>query len=211
MADDLQSLLDRIQKDGVDKAQAEARQIVESAKAQATRLLAEAQASAVQIRKTAEEQAALTQERSVSALQQAARDVVLGLRETLAETLQQIATRKIESTLTPETLQNLLAEVVRAYFQSPNPRPIELLVPVAQQQQLTAFFMTEFRTALAQGLTLQGDRSLLAGFKVAIATDHVEHDFTPAALAEAFSRLLRPQLADIVRSAFKSNSPSVSA
>jgi V/A-type H+-transporting ATPase subunit E len=210
MADDLQSLLDRIQKDGVDKAQVEARQIVESAKAQATRLLAEAQSSAAQIRKTAEEQAAQTQERSVSALQQAARDVVLGLKETLAETLQQIATRKIESTLTTETLQKLLTEVVRAYFQSPHPRPIELLVPVAQQQQLTAFFMTEFSAALAQGLTLQGDRSLLAGFKVSITADHVEHDFTPAALAEAFSRLLRPQLGEIVRSAFKST-PSASA
>jgi V/A-type H+-transporting ATPase subunit E len=211
MADELQSLLDRIQKDGVDKAQAEARQIVESAKTQAARLLANAQTEAGQIRKTAEEQAAQTRERSISALQQAARDIVLGLQETLAETLQRLAARKIESALTPETLQNLLAEVVRAYFQSPNPRPIELLVPVAQQQQLTAYFMSQFRDALAQGLTLQGDRSLLAGFKVSIKADHVEHDFTPAALAEAFGRLLRPQLGEIVRDAFKSPSPSAPA
>jgi V/A-type H+-transporting ATPase subunit E len=211
MADDLQSLLDRIQKDGVDKAQAEARQIVESAKAQAVRLLAEAQAQASQIRKTAEEQAAQTQERSISALRQAARDVVLGLQETLAETLQRLAVRKIESALTTETLQALLVEVVRAYFHSPNPQPIELLVPAAQQQQLTAYFMAQFHDALAQGLTLQGDRSLLAGFKVSIVANHVEHDFTPVALAEAFSRLLRPQLGEIVRAAFKSKSPSASA
>lgn len=208
MADELQSLLDRIQKEGVDKAQAEARQIVEAAKAEAARQVADAQARAAQIVKTATEQADQMRERSISALQQAARDVVLGLQETLAETLQRIALRKLETAMTPETLQNLLAEVVRAYFKASAPKPIEVLIPAAQQEQLTAYFMAEFRAAMTQGLTLHGDRALLAGFKVSIAADHVEHDFTPAALADVFSRLLRPQLGEIVRSAVKSPTPS---
>ena len=77
MAAELQSLLEKIQSEGVDKAQAKAASILAEAEKAAAAKIAEAEKAAEAHLAKAEADAAVLRERSVQAVRQAARDVVL--------------------------------------------------------------------------------------------------------------------------------------
>ena len=80
MAEELQSLLDKINAEGVQKAEAEAARIIENAKKQAQEIRSEAEAQAAAAVKDAADQAAALETRAEAAIKQAARDVLLQLQ-----------------------------------------------------------------------------------------------------------------------------------
>lgn len=200
MADELQGLLTRIQQEGVNKAEAEAAKIIETARREAARIIGEAEQQAVARRQKAEEDAAQFMQRGESALQQAARDVVLTVQDSVFRLIQGLAEHQVKAALTPQFMEQLLAEVVRAYFSKPGAQAkVDLLVSKDQVDQLTARLAAAFREAAQSGLTIQADSGVSAGFKVRLVGDRIQHDFTSASVAEALGRLVRPQLAAIVR------------
>ena len=79
MAEDLQSLLAKIQEQGLDKANAERAAIIKKAEQEAAEITAKAKAAADAMRRAAEEECASLTKRAESAVKQAARDIVLKL------------------------------------------------------------------------------------------------------------------------------------
>lgn len=202
MAEQLESLLARIQKEGVDKAQSESERILSDARRQAERLLHEAQAKADALLRQAETDRAAAVERGTVALKQAARDVMLSLAESVNRSLRALLQADVKAALDPQTLGRLIEVVVAAYVKAPaGQQRLEVLLPPAQQQALVEFAKARLSGAMREGLTFAGDGRVLAGFRVAVKADSVEHDFTDAALTNALCDLLRPHLAKIVREA----------
>ena len=74
MAEELQSLIEKINRDGVEKANAEAARIVAAAKEQAAAIVKEAKEEADKAAKTAKEEADHSAERAKETLRQVARD-----------------------------------------------------------------------------------------------------------------------------------------
>ena len=68
MSEELQSLLDRIQRDGVAKAEARAAEIVSAAEQKASGIVAEAEKKAAEIRAAAEADAETSARRSAESL-----------------------------------------------------------------------------------------------------------------------------------------------
>jgi V/A-type H+-transporting ATPase subunit E len=83
MAEDIQGLLNRIQSDGIEKAEAEKKRILDNAKQQADELVAKAKAEAEAIMKSAREEAVISENKGKAAVKQAARDVILSLQTEL--------------------------------------------------------------------------------------------------------------------------------
>ncbi|HAS81238.1 MAG TPA: hypothetical protein DCS43_00800 [Verrucomicrobia bacterium] len=209
MAEELQGLLDRIQKEGVERADTEARQIADEARAKARRLIADAEKEAAALIQKARAESDLFLKRSESALHQVARDVILTVGEAVTETLQALVGKRIDAALTTEALPGLIHEAVKAYCSASTAQPIEVLLSESQQAAVSALFMNQFRNDMKAGLTIQGSRSVLSGFRVSLTDRGIQHDFTGEALTEAIGRLLRPQLADIVnRAAHKEKTPA---
>ena len=75
MAEELQNLLEKINQEGLKKAEARKNEIIAEAEEQASQIIAEAKNQAETIRKTAESDAAETVERANNAIRQAARDL----------------------------------------------------------------------------------------------------------------------------------------
>ncbi len=209
MAEELQGLLDRIQKEGVERADTEARQIIDEAKAKAKRLVADAEKEAGALIEKARAESELFLKRSESALHQAARDVILTVGEAVTETLQALVGKQIDKALTTEALPGLIHEAVKAYSSATKAQPIEVLLSESQQAAVRDLFMKQFRDAMKAGLTIKGSRSVLSGFRVSLTDRGIQHDFTGEALTEAIGRLLRPQLAEIVkRASHKEKTPA---
>ena len=85
MSEELQGLLNKIQAEGLEKADNERARLVAEAKAQADAIIADAKAQADKIRKDAEADAEASQKKADAAVRQAARDVIISLKDDLQE------------------------------------------------------------------------------------------------------------------------------
>jgi V/A-type H+-transporting ATPase subunit E len=200
----LQGLLERIQKEGVDQAQAEAARILGAARAQAARTLAEAETRAQAVLAKAAQDVARAEAQGRQTIENAARDVLSALRSNIQETVRRLVAGDVKSALRGDALVALVALVVEAYAKSlPAGASLEVLLPPDQQQTIADAVLARVSEAARAGLVIQSDASVVAGFRVSVTGAGVEHDFTAAAISEALCRLVRPQLAERIRAAAK--------
>jgi V/A-type H+/Na+-transporting ATPase subunit E len=201
MAEELQSLLERIHKDGIRKAEAEAAKVTAEATRQAEALLQEARHQAQSIVAKAEQTAQSFDERARKSIEQAARDVILAVGQSVSGLFAGIAREEVASALTGDTLRRLLTTVVEAYCTPDSARQVELRVTPAQKQEIVDYLSTRFAGQMRQGLTVTADPAVGSGFRVSLTGQNIQHDFTRDAIAESLTQYLRPELAEIVRSA----------
>jgi V/A-type H+-transporting ATPase subunit E len=198
MAEELQGLLDRIQRDGIEKADTEAAQIVKSAKSKAAELVKQAEVQAAALISKAEEDGKLFQKRGESAIAQAARDVVLSVADSITKTLQGIVSTQVDKALSGDDFATIVKQAVEAYCSN---EAVEVLVSPEQQEQVTALFMQQMAEQMKSGLSVKGDKNVVSGFVVSMQDSGVHHDFTGTTLTHSFCSLLRPKLAEIVKQA----------
>ena len=207
MAEDLQSLLDRIREDGVEKADARAAEIVQAAEQKAAKIVNDAEEKARQTLAKAEEDAQVFTERSTKALEQAARDVVLSVGSAITKTVEGLVAERVGKELSKDLLEDMLEDVVKAYASKATKRDqVEILLSPKDQEKLQDFFMSELRKEAESGLTIKSDDRILGGFQVSIKNRNVHHDFTQESIAEALCELVRPRLAEIIQSALADKS-----
>lgn len=199
MAEELQHLIERIQREAVDTGERQASEIVAKARQQAAALVAEAEQKAEARLKQAEVDAQQFTERSLQTLRQASRDLLISVGQGVENIVSNLASEAAEGAMTYETVQEMLVKLSEAYVgRTDRERRIELMVSPQDQARLINFFKDRYHDKLQQGLVIQGDERIFKGFKVSLADGRVTHNFTPEAIAEALSNFLRPHLADIV-------------
>ena len=198
MAEELQPLLDQIRKEGVDKAQAEAAEILSQAKEKAAKAVREAEEKAKQLIAKAETDAEVFTQRSIATLEQSARDVLITVGQGIENILSELVAGSVDEALNIDVLQRIMVSMAESCAKEHGETRIELLVSETDQEQLVKFFASKYSDKMAQGLELHVDNEILKGFKVSFADDHVYLDFTQEAIAEALTAFLRPKLAEIV-------------
>ena len=202
MAAELKHLLDTIQKDGVEKAQAQAEEIVSQARQKAGDIVKEARDEAEHIRQDAKRDAAEHEERGKKALQQAARDVLIALGRNMEGLIVSIVKRGVDQAMTPDALKDIIARLAEQYVQaSLAGGRTELALNDADAKALEGFLTTELHDQLRSGLDVRIDQSVGKGFRISFRDEQLYHDFTGEAVAEELARFLRPELRDIVRQA----------
>lgn len=202
MSEELQSLLMRIQEDAVAKSETEADAIISKAKETAKKTVADAEESAKKLITKAEQDAEAFKIRAEKSLTQAARDVILSIGETLNDTLAAIIKKDVADSMTTDTVKAMLLIIAENYFKD-NQGSIDVLLNREQQQELSTAFLSELAGNMKSGIELKSDNSIVAGFKISVTDEKVEHDFTSEAIADALSQLLRPELGKIVKSSHK--------
>ncbi len=204
MAEDLQSLIDRIQKDGLAKAEAETQRMVAAAQQQAAKLIQDAEAQAKAIVARAEQEGQTFVERGDKSLEQAARDVILSVHQAVSDTMNALVSRTVGEALTLDVIKQMMVKVVESYSaRQGDCAELDLLVSPADQKQIVEFFLQEYRAAIEKGVEIHADSGIVSGFRVSIEGTQVHHDFTRKEIAAALGRLLRPRLAEIVKAAAK--------
>jgi len=198
MPEQLQSLLDRIQKDGVEKADAEAKRIVDAANAAAAEIIRKAEEAADALLKKAEKESETFEERGRRAVEQAARDVILSVGESINKAVATLIRKDVTAALTPEQVGDMLATLATSYLGGDNG---EALVPEAQAETIRRHVFARLGEEAAKGLEIRGDKRVLAGFRLSLKNKQVQHDFTESAISEALCNLLRPNIAEIIREA----------
>jgi V/A-type H+/Na+-transporting ATPase subunit E len=202
MTEELQSLLARIQAEGVERAEAQAARITQQAEARAAVIVAEAEEQATRLRRAAETDAAASVERGQTALEQAGRDFLLALEKSVEAVLRETLCDTVAEALTPEVMSDILVRLADAYAaHDMNESRVDVLLSPEDRDAVGAIVMEKYRELVRQGLTLRPDERVDGGFKVSFVDYHLYHDFSAQALAEALAPVLKAPLCDIVKRA----------
>ena len=189
MSEELQGLLEKINREGVEKAQVRSGEIIAAAEAEARRLVAAAQKEAAQRRAEAEKAAADYAARAEVTVRQAARDTVREVERAVTGLLENLLAKDVDAALArPERVAELVTGVLKDMA-----GPAEVALPPALAQTLRA------QLAAEKNLTIVPDESVRTGFSVKIDGGRVEHAFTGPVVAAELARRLRPDLAKLVR------------
>jgi len=187
--EDLQSLLEKINRDGVEKADAEAKRIIDEAKNRADALLKKAQEDAARAKADADQTAAAYAERAKESVSQAARDVVLGVKDAVTALLEKALVKEVDKTLSDEkTVLDLVSTALKDLT-----GPGEVTCAPALAKALAA------RLAATGSFTVVTNASQGTGFTVRLDGGRVEHTFTGEVISAELAKRLRPDLAALLK------------
>lgn len=205
MSEELQHLMERIKTEAVDVAEARAREIEAGAEHRATERLQQAEEEAGRMRQAAEQDAAAFEARSIRSIEQASRDLLITLKQDIADQINRMLQQAVGETMRGEGLQTLLGKAVEAYIAGGGASD-DLNVILGQQDReaLTAWFKSHYAKRLKEGVVLDRDDAILKGFRLS-SGDGGFLEITQEALTEALGRFLRPHLLEVVQRAAGTN------
>ena len=194
MAEDLQGLLNRIQNDGIRKAEAEREKMLTDARNQAEKIIADAKTEADSLLKKAQTDAAAERERAEKTIRQAARDVLIGLNEDLKARLRRIAKEAAGEAMTPDLIKDVILKMAAAYAGG-GVSDLELILPAKEAESLKNALML----ALVADFKSTPDVSFAAGLKIGFAGQDDFQDFSDEALADVICEFVGPKLAAVLK------------
>ena len=198
MADELQSLLEKINAEGVKKAEAEREKIVGEAKAEAGNIVGAAKAEAESIVKAAEAESKAMRERAESAMRQAARDTVLKLKSELEARLTAAVADATAQALDPK----LMAEIVRmlaAKFVADPDEEVTVRCAVKDRDALDAALRNALAASLKNSPKVLADSAMAGGLELGTDNGRLYFDFSLEALGEVVGAYAGEHVAALFR------------
>ena len=192
MAEELQQLLEKIQRDGVDKANAEAAAIVAKAKAEADAIVKKAQEDAAAAEAKGKADAEAYAARAKETISQAARDTVLKVKDDVTKLLTKLLAQDVTAALAAEAIPIAAAAVKELVSGS-------AAAEVAAPAKLVDALRAQLAQQAQSGVKVVADETTGTGFTVRLDNGRVEHDFTDAAISEALAQRLRADLAALLK------------
>ena len=187
--EDLQSLLEKITRDGVEKADAEAKRIVDEAKARAEALLKDAKAKAELAKAEADKAARDYADRAAETIRQAARDTVISVEDAVTKMLEKLLAKDVDAALAnPQTAAGLAAGAIEDLARS---------AEVLANSKLVAALKAQL--ADKKDIAVVTDDTIGSGFTVKVDGGRVEHSFTGDVIAAELAKRLRPDLAALMK------------
>ena len=187
--EDLQSILEKINKEGVEKADAEAKRIIDAAKAKAAAIVKEAEDAAAKTKANAAADADASAKRGEETLRQAARDVALSVEKSVSTMLEKLLARDVDAALADEATASAVATEAVKELAGPGEITCGAKLAAALKAQLAA----------KENFTRVTDEASGSGFSGHLDGGRVEHSFTGATVAAELSRRLRPELARLLK------------
>ena len=197
----LQELIDKIKKDGIESASEEAGKVKRDAEAEAARIVAAAQREAADIVSRGKADAERSEKAGKAALEQASRNLILAFKGEIQALLEKLTANAVSSAYKEETLKMVLPELLKAWASRGGSDTLDLLLPEGDLEKLKTWASGSLAAELKKGLELKSDRNLGAGFKIAYKDGSAYFDFSAESVAELLSAYLNPHLAGILKTA----------
>jgi len=199
----MQELIDKIKKEGIESASEESARIKNEAAEEASRIIAAAQKEAADIVDRGKADAERSEKAGKAALEQASRNLLLAFKMEVQSLLDKVCVQAAASAYSEDTLKKVLPELLKAWGAKSGTDSINLLLTEADLGKLKSWATGALDAELKKGLELKSDRNLSAGFKIANKDGSAYYDFSAESVAELLSAYLNPQLAELLKAAGK--------
>ncbi len=196
MSEELQSLLEKINSDGIMKANAERDTIIAKAQSEAAAIIAAAEAKAEETRKQAAADAETLQKRAESAIEQAARDVVLKLKAELESRISAAVAGAAEETMTPSFMAELVKSLGAAFLADPNSE-LTVIASVKDAAALDAALKGALVSSLKKQPRVLAESTIRGGMEVNFTGSELFFDFSTEALTALLAEYTAPKIAAV--------------
>ena len=199
----LQELIDKIKKDGIESASTEAAKLKSEAEAEAGRIIAAAQKEAADIVSRGKADAERSEKAGIAALEQASRNLIIAFKDEIQTLLDKLVAQATVSAYGEDTLKTALPEILKAWVSKGGNDALDILLPEADLKKLESWFRDNLSAELKKGVELKAARNLGAGFRIANKDGSAYYDFSAESVAQLLSVYLNPRLAEILKTAAK--------
>ena len=196
MSEELQSLLEKINSDGVMKANAQRDAIIAQAEAEAKAIVAEARKKAEELKKEAETEAQTLQKRAESAINQAARDVVLKLKAELESRISAAVAGAAEETMTPAFMAELVKSLGASFLANPDAE-VTVIASVKDAAALDAALKGALAGSLKKQPRVLAESTIRGGMEVNFTGSELYFDFSTEALTGLLAEYTAPKIAAV--------------
>ena len=197
----IQELIDKIRKDGVDAAEVEAEKILISAKEEAQRIIAEARSEADKILVNAKNENTRMVKSSEDAIRQAGRNLLISFRESVARELKTIISESVDAVYSSQALEKIIVDVVERWSINPEVQNLTVILNNDVVERLEKTMIASLKERVKKGVTLKANDNFDGGFRIAVNDDAVYYDYCENAVVELLSNCLRPKIVKLMKEA----------
>ena len=129
------------------------------------------------------------------ALQQAARDVELLLKENITKLFDRILKKKVADSLSPKFLNELILKIVAQW---PENKQANILLNGEDKEKLQKLLFSNLEDELKDSITLKVSNSVSQGFRIGLNGESAYYDFSDESITEALKLFLNPVLKELM-------------
>lgn len=197
MESELNQLIEKLKREGVERADKDAEEIIARAEKKAGEIINDAEKAKIEIIANGEKEAKDFRTASENSIKQAARDVLLSLRERVTDFFDRIVEKNVSEKLTPDVLKDIITSAVKN-FRKDSELNIEVLVKEDDREKLEKAMFGALGKEAEKYLNIKGAKGAKKGFRIGEEGKDSYIDFTDAAISEAFKRYLNPRLIEVL-------------
>lgn len=194
MSSNVQELISKIKTEGFEEAQKQSQAIEDEARRKAATIVADAQAQAVRIVEEAQDTAHKLDAATRLALEQAARNVLLALRQDILDLLKKLVAKEVSQALTADHLANLVEVVARSAASA-----VQMTLNEADLAALKDVCLSRLQDDVRRGVTLSARSGRAKGLTISFDRNKSCFDLTEGALADYFTGFVSEQIGQLLR------------
>jgi len=200
MSQELQGLLDRIQKEGVESAQKQRDEIIAAAKSNADSIIQRTNMEAEAILKTTREEVKKIEERSRATIQQASRDILISLEAELLKRMKKCVKSTVSDSMSASLMTEIIKKMVDAYSKCPKG---EIKLDVILSQKDIDSLAEAIKSAMVKDLKINPQiikgADLSSGLKIGFNGSDIFFDFSDSTITDIVCEYLSPRLSAILK------------
>lgn len=191
----LDNIIEKIKKEGVEDAQKEAEKKLQQAHKEADTIVKEAQKKADNIISDAEKEIKKMKVSSEVSLEQASRDTLLQVKNSIIDLFDTVFKREIASALTPDFIQKLIVKMVEEGEQG---EVEEVRLSKKNKKKVEELLISSLKKDIKKEINLQVDKEISHGFRIGLKNEDVYYDFTEESIGDVFMKYVSPRLREML-------------
>ncbi len=189
----LESLIEKIKKDGIEEANKTSEAIIQKASEKAALIKEKAKKEAEDIIENAKTEAQKVKTNTENSLKQAARDLSLTLKNEIVALFDKALKKKISAELSPEFLRELIVKMVDKF--SPQKGVVlEALVAPKDKQKAEKLLLQAVKSEAKDKIEIRASKTIESGFRIGIKGENLYYDFTDESILDSLKEFLNPTI-----------------
>ena len=198
----LQELIDKIKKDGIESASRETSRLKQEAEAEAQRIVEAAKKEAAEILGKSKQDAERAEKAGIAAVEQASRNLVLVFKGEIQAFLDKIVAETVSSSYSVDVIKGILPDLIKNWAVK-NTDSLSVVLSEGDLKKLDDAFRAKLSSSLKGGVELKPEKTMGGGFRIVEKDGSAFYDFSAESVANMLSAYLSPMLAEILKSAVK--------
>jgi V/A-type H+-transporting ATPase subunit E len=186
-------LTEKIYKEGIEKANEEARQIIAKAREESEKIIAAAKNNAREITEQAQKEAREYKQSTDAEMELATRQFISKLKQEIARNLivKQVKSPVKHAFEDDKFLKKIILTIVKNWSPQQKKIDLNLLLPEKDEKKLEGFFKSKAKELLDKGLEVKFNANIKSGFKVGPKDGQYYISFTDQDFENCFKDYLK--------------------